>query len=183
MMSAILTDHDALALAKAFRGASGTLGDYLYDNWAAIDPAERSTLQTMEISLLNIASDLTTQAVGIILDDAQASLAALVAATGEAQAALKKITDGKKALVIITALIALAAAIPAGQAGAVLAALKKLRAATAAPPEQAAKPVPAAAPATLRKAAAPSAPPASKPAATAAPASARKEAPVVKGKA
>lgn len=109
-----LTGADALALARVFREASTALGDYLYANWANILPSDRDKLRSLEVTLLNLATDLVTQAVGIVLDQEQGNLKALSDAANSAKSALEKINSAKNAIKITTALIVLAAAIPTG---------------------------------------------------------------------
>ena len=109
-----ISADDALQLAKQFRTAATAVGDYCYDNWGKLDPAARDKLRSLEVTLLNLATDLITQSVGIILDGAQSSLQKLQGATEVAKAALQKIANAKKAIKVVTALIGLAAAIPTG---------------------------------------------------------------------
>lgn len=118
---------DALALAKAFREASTTLGDYLYEKWAEMSPSDRDKLRSLEVTLLNVATDLVTQAVGIVLDEGQGNLEALTDATSTAKKALANIDSAKKAIKIATALIGLAAAIPTGNLGSIYSAFKSVK--------------------------------------------------------
>jgi len=129
MSNTTLTAEDALTLARHFREASTALGDYLYApaTWPTLPEKERAALQSLEVTLLNVATDLITQAVGVIIVEAQQSLAELVAATGSATTAIKNIKDVRKVIGITTALIGLAAAIPTGNAGAIFSAFKNVR--------------------------------------------------------
>jgi hypothetical protein len=122
-----LTADDALALAKAFREASTALGDYLYANWAKISESNRNKLRSLEMTLLNLATDLATQAVGIALDEGQCNLKALTDATKEAKKALEKIESAKNAIKVATALIGLAAAIPTGNLESIYSAFNSVR--------------------------------------------------------
>lgn len=123
--------QDALALAQSFREAAKALGDYLYDHWNDIPPAARDRLRSMDVTLMNVATDLVTHAVGVVLDEGQTSLAQLAAASSTAAHALQHINDAKKAVGIATALIGLAAAIPAGDLGAIASSYKALNKVTA----------------------------------------------------
>lgn len=109
-----ISAEQALALARTFRMAATCVGDYCYENWTTIKPGERDQLRSLEVTLLNLATDLITQAVGVILDDAEAGVKALANVTTIAQEALKNIDGAKRAITILTALISLAAAIPTG---------------------------------------------------------------------
>ena len=95
MSNITLSADDALKLSAQFRGASTALGDYLYapDNWARIPEPDRATLQSLEVTLLNVASDLVTRAVGVIIEDAGQSVADLLEATGRARDAIKTIDN------------------------------------------------------------------------------------------
>ena len=144
MPSSTMTDQQALALAKGFRAASGAVGDALYQHWDALPAQERASLQTLEIALLNIASDLSTQAVGLILDDSRASLVALNAVTADARAVLARLDDVAQLFTIATGLVALASAIPAGHVDDIVLSLEKLR--TSLAQASAAEPAPLPAP-------------------------------------
>lgn len=117
----------ALELARAFREAAKELGDYGYENWTELSREERDTLRALEITLLNLATDLVTQAVGIVLEKGKASLEGLLTATNKAREAVSTIQKAKNAIVIATALIGLAAAVPTGKMDAIKAALKALK--------------------------------------------------------
>lgn len=126
-----LTADDALTLSAQFRSASTALGDYLYapQNWPTIPEKERAALQSLEVTLLNVASDLVTRAVGVIIRDAEQSVADLVQATSQARDAIKTIDDVTRTITVVTAMIGLAAVIPTGNAGAIFGALKNLQSA------------------------------------------------------
>ncbi|MBP6544485.1 MAG: hypothetical protein KA265_17980 [Piscinibacter sp.] len=125
-----MTADDALSLARKFREAALAAGNFLYDNWAELDPRDRDTLRSLDITLQNVATDLVTQAVGITLDEAQTSIAKLAAATDKAKTALKKINDVKAAIGIVTALIGFAAAIPTGNIASIVSAVNAVKDAT-----------------------------------------------------
>jgi len=132
MADITLTADDALKLSAQFRGASTALGDYLYapENWPKIPEKERATLQSLEVTLLNVASDLVTRAVGVIIREAEESVADLIEATGHARDAIKTIDNVTRTITVVTAMIGLAAVIPTGNAGAIFGALNNLRSAS-----------------------------------------------------
>ncbi|MBV7537753.1 hypothetical protein KW842_18450 [Duganella sp. sic0402] len=131
MSTITLTADDALQLSAQFRNASTALGDYLYapENWPNIPEKERATLQSLEVTLLNVASDLVTRAVGVIIAEAEQSVADLVAVTSQARDVIKNIDNITRTITVVTALIGLAAVIPTGNAGAIFGALKNLQSA------------------------------------------------------
>lgn len=121
-----LAAKQALQLARQFRLAAVAVGDRVFSEWDAMAKKDRARLQSLEITLLNLATDLTTQAVGIALDDGKISLAALDRATESAREALEHIIDAKAMIGITTALIGLAATIPTGNVLGMIAAVKNL---------------------------------------------------------
>ena len=141
MTTTTLTAQHALELARSFREASTALGDYLYApaTWSSLPEAQRDTLRSLEVTLLNVATDLVTQAVGKVLDDAQQSVDDLLAVTSQARDVIGRIADVKQNIAIATALIGLAAAISAGGAGAIFGAFKLVKDTTGAKAAKAGK--------------------------------------------
>lgn len=122
-----LNAQDAQGLATTFRGAAKAVGDYLYKKWNDLSPADRSSLEQMYVTLMNVATGLVTHAVGIAIDDGQVSLAELSGAAKKATDAFQNIADAKKAIDVTTALIGLAAAIPTGNTETIVAAFQNLQ--------------------------------------------------------
>ena len=121
-----LTAAQALELARWFRQIANALGDYRLNNWNALTQAQRQRIDNAEWSLINYSSDLTTEAVGTILDDAEGSLERIQEATNKANKIIQKIQDVKKAIGIATAFVGLGAAIITGNTSAITTALKDL---------------------------------------------------------
>ena len=113
VMSEIL-EADALVLAKLFKQAATSLGQYQLDHWDGLSADNRGALTEEEYTLLDYSQSLVTYAVGAILDDAQISLDQIKKATQEANNAIETAQDIKKALGIASALVTLGAAIAAG---------------------------------------------------------------------
>ena len=126
MSDNILAAKQALQLARQFRLAAVAVGDRVLAEWDAIPKKDRAQLQSLEVTLFNLATDLTTQAVGIALDDGKIALASLDSATESAREALQHIVDAKAMIGIVTALIGLAATIPTGNALGMITAVKNL---------------------------------------------------------
>ena len=127
-MSQPLTANDLLNLAASTREAANTLADYLYGNWN--DPTvvpEQARLQSLHQTLITASGDLITHAVDVTLDDGDGALNQIQASIADAQQALNKINDVKKAIGIATALISLAAAIPTGNAGTIISSIQAVR--------------------------------------------------------
>ncbi|MDD5300732.1 MAG: hypothetical protein PHD65_09595 [Gallionella sp.] len=125
-------DQDAQNLATVFREAAKAIGDYLYEKWHDLAPADSGSLGQMYVTLKNTVAHLPTHAAGVVIDEGQVSLTGLLGATKEATDAFRNIADVKKAIAITTALIDLAAAIPAGKTETIAATCQNLQKATSA---------------------------------------------------
>lgn len=121
-----MTSDEARDLAQSFQEASALLGEYRFSKWKTLSKSQRATIEGMEWTLLNYSSDLVTQAVGISLDDAQASVADLERATSKAKNAIKTISNVRKAIKIAGALVTLGAAVATADAGAIASAIGDL---------------------------------------------------------
>lgn len=112
----------AFALAQQFHELATTVGDFRFAHWDDLSKDQRNKLKDSQLNLLNQSSHLVTEAVGLVLDDAQGGLKALQGVTAKAQKALETIADVKKAIVITASLVKLGASIasqnPAAIAGA-----------------------------------------------------------------
>ena len=109
-----ITQADALALAKTFKASALTVGQFQLDQWDMLSKSQRHALANSEFALLDHSQNLITGAVGLRLDEAQASLAAIQQATALANQAIQRISDVKKVLAIATVLVALGTVIATG---------------------------------------------------------------------
>ena len=105
------TREDALELSKKFRELSIALGNHRFENWGDLTAGQRQQLEDQEWTLLNHASDLTTLAVGIALDETQTSVAKINASITKAKNAVKKLDTIRKIIKVAESGIRLAAAI------------------------------------------------------------------------
>ena len=121
-----LTSDDAFDLSESIRGIAVALGDYRFKTWDSLSPKDRQALEDAEWSLLDASSNIRTQAVGLVLDETQTSVAKLKATTAKARKAIKTINDVKKGIAIAAATIALAGAIASKDPGAIAKAAKGL---------------------------------------------------------
>jgi hypothetical protein len=121
-----LNADQARELACVFRQISVALGDFRFQHWAGLSKEDRDTLENAEWTLLNYSSDFITQAVGLVLDDTQASLARLQQATAAAQQTVATIQDIKKVITLAALAIKLAAALASTDPGAIAGALGNL---------------------------------------------------------
>ncbi len=127
MSNITLTDIQALALAKQYREASSALRKYRIANDEKLSQPMKDRLKLVEASLRDAATDMTTAAVDIIIDDSKTSLVDLGAVTADATAVLENIKGIKRVLSVATALLGLAAAIPTGNPKEVYDAFQALR--------------------------------------------------------
>lgn len=106
-----VTSDQLFELSKTLRDTSVAIGNYRFANWGSLKPKERSSLEAAEWSLLNTSSDVTTIAVGVILDDSQWAFNKLQGLIKEANETLETLAQVKKAINIATAAVGLAGAI------------------------------------------------------------------------
>jgi hypothetical protein len=114
-----LTPDDAFELGNQFRDAAILLGDWRIRNRACLKKAEWDELDDREIRLLNMASQIYTTAIGLVLMDSQAALDHLQSSVKAAKSAVQHIATLKQALDLASALILFAAAVSSGNAGAI----------------------------------------------------------------
>jgi hypothetical protein len=108
-----LTADQALDLAERFHLLAQALAAYRFGRWSELTAAQRRLLEDREWTLLTASSDLITQAVGLVLESSDGSLAALRQATSEARAAFDRTQEVKRVIQVATAVVGLAAAIAA----------------------------------------------------------------------
>ena len=121
-----ITTLQARELARRFRELAVELGNYRFAHWDRLLPAERAELESMEWSLLTYASDLITQAVGLVLERAHPSVNRLREVTGEARKAVEGLRDVKRAIRVASLAMQLAASLVTHQSDAVASALNRL---------------------------------------------------------
>jgi hypothetical protein len=109
-----ITSQEALDLAKLFKEAALALGQFQLSQWDSLSKNERRRLTDDEYTLLDHSQNLITYAVGVMLDDAQASLDQIKNATTAANQAIKTINDIEKVIAVSAALVTLGAAIYSG---------------------------------------------------------------------
>lgn len=121
-----LTSDDAFELGNRFRDAAAALGDWRIKNRASLSRSQWDELDDREITLLNTASSLYTNAIGLVLVDSQAALAHLQSSLESAKSAVKHIARFKQALDLASALILFAGAVTSGNAAGIPAAIVAL---------------------------------------------------------
>lgn len=106
-----VTPSQARDLARKFLELSHTLGQYRFAHWDDLEPGQRKEIEDLEWSLQNMSSDMTTMAVGIVLDDIGGDLKALQDASEKARTALADLHAVANLLTIAAKTVALGGAI------------------------------------------------------------------------
>ena|SRR3989441_1968630 len=114
-----LTSDDALALSKSYRDLSVAIGDFRFKNWNTLSEGDRKALEEKEWALLNASSDMVTKAVGLTLDQSEATAKKVQGAAATAEKAVKTLKEVRKVITIAAAAVGLAGAIAAKDPGAI----------------------------------------------------------------
>ena len=114
-----LTSSDALELSKQFRELANDLGNYRFSNWSTLTATQKRDLEDEEWSLLNAASDMTTKAIGLALEESDTNFQTVKSSVGKAKKAIKKLEKVGDVIKVATASVGLAAAIMAKDPGAI----------------------------------------------------------------
>ncbi|MGD9853254.1 MAG: hypothetical protein AB7T38_18560 [Nitrospirales bacterium] len=114
-----LTSADALELSKQFRELANDLGNYRFSNWQNLTPTQKRDLEDEEWSLLNAASDMTTKAIGLALEESDTNFQSVKSSVGKAKKAIKKLEKVGEVIKVATASVGLAAAIMSKDPGAI----------------------------------------------------------------
>lgn len=114
-----LTSAEAFALSQWFRDLSNELASYRTRAWNTLSDDQRQSLEEAEWKLLNAANELTTAAVGLTLDESEASFERLRESTERAKGAVKTLQTVRKGINVATAAVGLAAAILSKDPGAI----------------------------------------------------------------
>lgn len=127
-----LTPDDAFELGNLFRDAAIALGDWRIKNRASLSQSQWAELDDREITLLNAASGIYTNAIGLVLTESQTSLARLQSSVKNAKSAVRRIAIFKQVLDLASALILFAGAVTSGNVAGIPAAVVALEDAAAA---------------------------------------------------
>lgn len=106
-----VTSEQLFALSKSLRDMSVATGDYRFANWDTLKPKQRTSLESAEWSLLNASSDVTTIAVGLVLDETQWAFDQLNELIEDAKDTLSTLNQVRDAINLAAAAVGLAGAI------------------------------------------------------------------------
>ena len=112
-MATTISADQARDLGNSFQEISEQLNTYKTKNWSSLTSEERQKLKDLAASVSNYSDSLITDAVGITLDAAKASLANIQQATTDAKKVIETINNIKKVITIAGAVIKLGAAFAA----------------------------------------------------------------------
>jgi len=121
-----LKADDARDLARHFHAVAVAIGEHRFSNWDNLSRTARAELESMEWTLLNDSSDMTTRAIVLQVEDMSDALDGIRKATKKLSKAAAGIQSARSAIRIGSNAIALAAAIVTGNAGAIADAIAKL---------------------------------------------------------
>lgn len=114
-----LTSAEAFALSQWFLNLSTELRNYRTKEWDNLDGEQRQRLKDAAEELLNASSELSTAAVGLILDESETSFNTLKKSSERAKEAIKTLQTVGKVINVATAAVGLAAAILSKDPGAI----------------------------------------------------------------
>ena len=114
-----LTAQEAFDLSKKFRDFAIALGNYRFANWQSLTPTQRRDIEDEEWSLINASSDMITKAVGLALEESEASVRSIKKSVSKAKKAIKKLEKVKGIIEVASAMVGLGAAIVSKDPGSI----------------------------------------------------------------
>ena len=111
--------EDARSIANSFRILSSDLGSYRFNNWDNLNDNERTRIESMEFTLLNYSSDMTTMAIEIATDNIQQYVSQIKQATERLDGVLNRIQKTRAIISVATKAVTLAASIATGNLSAI----------------------------------------------------------------
>ena len=93
-----LTAQEAFDLSKQFRDFAVALGNYRFTNWQSLTPTQRRDIEDEEWSLINASSDMITKAVGLALEESEASVQSIKKSVSKAKKPSKSFKKSKGSL-------------------------------------------------------------------------------------
>lgn len=118
-----LTTVQARELARLYHELATTLGKYRFDNWDNLTKSRRSSIESVERSLLTASSDFTAMAIDLALDDVDPVLKRITRVTKRMTAAVKTLKRTDSIIKMAEAAVKLTGAILSGVPSAIASAL------------------------------------------------------------
>jgi len=110
-MSDTITRDDASAIADQLVELAEQISDFRFKNFSTLSTEDSANLRLFVSSIRRNASDMTALIVGKKIENLQNNLEVVAKATNEAEKAITKIEEIKKAIDIATAIVRLGAAV------------------------------------------------------------------------
>jgi hypothetical protein len=109
-----LTSDQVFKLAQAFHDLAIVIGNYRFDNWDDLTPAERKQLEDLQFDVLNDSTKFNALSISIELDNLQSTLDRIDNTTARMKESIQHIKDVGRIINIATAAVTLGAAIVSG---------------------------------------------------------------------
>jgi hypothetical protein len=118
-----LTSEQARELAEQFYKLSKKLGTYRFAHWNSLTKGQRTSIESLEWSLLNASSDLTAMTINLAMDEIEPVVKRITRTTRRMTAAVKRLKRVEQVIRIAEAAVGLSGAIVSGSPAAIVSAL------------------------------------------------------------
>ncbi|MGH7718254.1 MAG: hypothetical protein ACREON_05350 [Gemmatimonadaceae bacterium] len=115
-----LAPDDLLDVAERYHDLSVRVGRYRFAHWNELSTAERSSLESLEWSLMNASTDFIARGITLRAGDVEGAVARIRSATAALRRAVRGVSSAKKVIAAATAAVTLAGAITSGNVPAIL---------------------------------------------------------------
>ena len=111
-----LDSQQAFEIAKNFHVLAVTIGNYRFDNWNQLSPAQRKSLEDFEWTLSNYSSDFNYKSISLLANskETKTAIANIKDATQKMKNAITNLTKVGEVIGIATAAFTLGGAIISG---------------------------------------------------------------------
>jgi hypothetical protein len=120
-----LAAADARAIARDYHDIALSIGAYRFANWERLTAARRTELERLQWTLLALSSEMSTRAITLAVDDLDTTLDELRRAVKSLKNAVKRAANARSLIGAAARAVTLGAAIVAGNAVAIAAAVGK----------------------------------------------------------
>ena len=121
-----LTSTEAADLARSFRQAAVSIGDFRYRNWENLSYSQHREIARLHWEVLNASEEILVQSAVLVLNEAAQSIAAIKQLSVRMGKILEALSDVQKGIDIISTLAAVAGSILSGNPLSVLKAINAL---------------------------------------------------------
>src|SRR5467141_389236 len=103
----MLNSDQAFRLAQLFHDLAAALGDYRFNNWDELTPAQRKQLEDFQFDVLNDSTKFNALSISIEVEDLQPTLERIDDATKRMKQAIENIKEVGRIIDIATAAVTL----------------------------------------------------------------------------